>query len=87
MLAGGSGTAGFGTGGVRGGAVQVCEVLTSTDGGSESPDVSVALTDAGRSCMGVRGRIIADAFCGSGALGFASAAIAGMVSAGAAGGS
>lgn len=44
-------------------------------------------TDAGRSCVGVRGRIIADAFCGSGALGFASAAIAGMVSAGAAGGS
>lgn len=29
MLAGGSGTAGFGAGGVRGGAVRVCEVLTA----------------------------------------------------------
>lgn len=52
-----------------------------------SPDVSVALMEAGRSCMGAHGWIIANAFCASGALGFASAAIANVVFAGAAGGS
>lgn len=87
MLAGSSGTSCFGTSRVRGGAAEVCEVLTSTGHGSESPDVSLALMDAGRSCMDVHGRIIADAFCANGALGFASAASANIVFAGAAGGS
>lgn len=36
VWAGGSGTVGFGPGGVRGGAAKVPEVLASTDGGSES---------------------------------------------------
>jgi len=37
---------------VRGGAAEGCEVLAGTDGGGESPDVSVALTGAGSSHVG-----------------------------------
>lgn len=47
----------------------------------------MALSGAGSSCDDVHGWTTADAFSASGALGFASAAIAGMVFAGAAGGS
>lgn len=49
-----------------------------------NPRVVVALADASRSCLdvGLHGQIVAIALCSSGALGFASAAIANVVFAG-----
>lgn len=49
-----------------------------------NPRVVVALADASRSCLdvGLHGQIVAITLCSSGALGFASAAIANVVFAG-----
>lgn len=49
-----------------------------------NPRVVVALADASRSCLdvGLHGQIVAIALCSTGALGFASAAIANVVFAG-----
>lgn len=70
-----SGATGFGTGGM---ALPRSAEFSLVPSRVLSPRVIVALADASRSCLdvGLHGQIVAIASCASGALGFASAAVA-----------